>query len=216
MGLMRWLTANGKPIETIATVLQSIAITGAIIAGINEFIWSGKVEERERVRYTIPLLEKASAPELDRVRAGFDHAYYVYMGADMAGRHDSRSADFRSPAALAELERKTAQSMARLAAYYEAMEHCIAASVCSEAASRHALCRDATQVDDDLKFAKSNLERRYRDDKFPMLTPHAQDRDRAYASLSGLSTFADGCRAWNKKHPKAPVSVSSGARKAPL
>jgi len=215
MRIVNWLKSNGEVIKTVTSIIQSVVVIGGIIAAVNAFILSGKIEERERVRNTIPLLEKASISELQEARAQFDRAYYSFIGAEMAGPHNTRSQDYMAVRDIAALERKTGQGLLRLASYYEMFEQCISASICSERAARHALCRDATQLHDDLNKLKRVLENRYASEKFQMLTPHAQDRKRIYASLRGFEEFATRCRAWNKKHPSDNVLVSDGPRMAP-
>jgi len=215
MKIASWLKANGDAIKTAASVLQSVVVIGGIYVADHAFILSGKVEERERVRNTIPFLEKANLPEFQEARARFDEAQYVFMSADMAGR-DDRSPDYKNSDELAALERKTGRNLVRLAAYYEMLDQCISASICSERALRHALCRDATQLHDDLTHLKRVLELRYKNEKFQMLTPHAQDRVRIYASLRGLETFAKGCHSWNEHNPRDKALLSDGPRRAPL
>jgi hypothetical protein len=216
MKLTQWLRTNGEVVKTTASVLQTVVVIGGIFAAVHAFILSGQTEERERVRNTIPYLEKASLPEFQEARARFDEMQYVFMSADMAGPRDYRNADYRNVQDLAALERKTGQILTRLASFYETVNQCVSASICSERATRHTLCRDATQLYDDLNHLKRVLENRYASEKFQMLTPHAQDRKRMYASLRGLEVFAIECRAWNERHPRDKVLVSDGPRRAPL
>ena len=148
-------------------------------------------------------------------RASFHEMQYVFMGARMAGLDEQNKSDYRSAWELAALERKTGQMIIPLAGFYETVNQCVAALICSERATRHTLCRDATQLYDDLNYVKGGLEARYAKEKFQMITPHAEDRKRMYSSIRGLEAFATGCRKWNERHPQDKVIVSDGPRKAP-
>lgn len=216
MKLTSWLKANGEAIKAMTSVAQSLAVIGGIAAGVHAFILGPKVEERERVRNTMPFLEKAAAAEFQDARARFAEMQLVFMGASMAGPDRSGDPDYRSVRDLAILEGKAGQTLVRLAGFYETVERCIAGDICSERFIRHSLCRDATQLYDDVSHLKKVLESRYTLEKFEKMDPFAQDRKRMYASLGGFEIFSAGCRRWNDKHPQDSVSVSDGPRRAPL
>lgn len=211
-----WLKENGEAVKTVASLLQSAVVIGGIFVALHSFFLSDQVEERERVRNTIAFLEKATHPELLEARARFDEMQYVFMSASMAGPGNASNPDYKSVRELASLERRTGRQLTRLASFYETVGQCISARICSERATLHTLCRDATQLHDDLNQMKTQLEERYAQEKFQMLAPHAQDRKRVYASLRGLESFAGACRAWNDLNPHDRVLVSDGPRRAPL
>jgi hypothetical protein len=206
---------NGDALKAATSVLQGLVIMGGVAAAVYEFVLSGKTEERERVRNTIPFLEKAGSPEFREARARFDEIYYVLMSASMAG-NDLKSPDYRDVHALRTLELKAGQVLSRQGSFYETVSQCLAASICSERAARHTLCLDATQLQDDLGLLKVGVSQLYAMHKHQLLAPHAEDQKRMYRALRGIETFAAGCHAWNKERPGDPVPVSDGPRRAPL
>lgn len=208
---------NSETVKTTASLLQALVFLGGIGVAINEFAF-GKIEERERVRNSIPLLEKAYSEKFENARSTFRDQTVVMMGAQMAGPDDTQSPEYRSASQLMQLERESADMLGPLSSYYTMMSQCVTGHICSEWTTFHTLCLDATQHWRDLERMKELTEARFALEGSTPLTDESMGNERArqFARLRGFATFSSLCEEWNAERTDRPVAVARDAFRTPL
>ena len=218
--MFNWLKTNSEAIRATAAIIQSIAILGGILAAVNEFIWSGKTEERQRVQYTIPFIEKAYRQRFDNLREKFTTFTVTVMGDKLAGMgYDQANPDHIPQEKLMPLERDSVQTLIPLDAFYVAISQCVATDICSKKASFQALCLDATQHYEDIKEIRRHSDKRWyrwtQEIESQVPSHITIEKEKIYSRLRGLEMFSELCLKWNKSNPDATAHVADGPFRAP-
>lgn len=141
-----WLKDNSEPIKTLATVIQSVAVVGGIFAAIYGFILSPEVEERERIRVTIPYLEAAYSEKSNAARDKYVELSYMTIEDKIlvCGSRPGCIGNY-SLEQLRETERTVSKAIKPLAHHYSVLARCIESKICSARAAYGYLCADATE-----------------------------------------------------------------------
>lgn len=214
--MWHWLQDYNVEIKTITTILQGIVIIGGIGIAIQEFVLSGKIEERDRVRNTLPLLENVYKPEFILARTKISEISFEVMNDQMSGG-EPQSPEFVPLQKWLPLERDMSTIVRPLAGYYEMMAHCVIAEACSARVAFQSLCKDASQLQVDISAIKRHVERRYtREEEGVMPKWERQEREnRIYDKLMGFTLYTSMCRKWNENNPKFIAPIIEGSFKAP-